>query len=216
MAMKRTSMLVVCSALALVPAAFAQRWEVGGAVGGGFYPSQDVSVPGSGSASAKIQPGIAGSVWVGNSGSGHWGGEIRFDYQGGDLALNQGSTSATFGAHSYAAHYDFLYHFAPSEARVRPFVSAGAGIKVYQGTGSEVAYQPLSNYALLTKVQDLTPLVSVGGGIKFAVSSHLQFRVEIHDYLTTFPKKVIVPAQGAGVSGWLQDFVPMAGLAYTF
>jgi hypothetical protein len=192
----------------------AQRWEVGGAVGGGFYSSQDVSSGGS-SASAKIESNISGSAWVGSTGN-RWGGEIRYDYQGGNLLLNQGPTQASFGAHSYALHYDVLWHFADAEARVRPFVGAGAGIKVFQGTGSEVAYQPLSNYALLTKQQDLTPLVSVGAGIKFAVSSHLQFRVEVHDYLTPFPKKVITPAQGAHVGGWLQDFVPMAGLAYTF
>src|SRR5271169_2659265 len=105
MAMKRTSMLVVCSALALIPAARAQRWEVGGAVGGGFYTSQDVSAPG-GSASAKIQNSYAGTLWLGNNGSGHWGGELRADYQGGALQLNQGSTQASFGAHSYGLHYD--------------------------------------------------------------------------------------------------------------
>jgi hypothetical protein len=56
----------------------------------------------------------------------------------------------------------------------------------------------------------------VAAGIKFELSPHLQFRVELHDYLTPFPKKVIAPAQGATVGGWLQDIVPMAGLAYTF
>ena len=213
--MKLTNMLVVCSSLALVPAALAQRWEVGGAIGGGFYTSQDVSAPG-GSASAKIQSNISGSVWVGNNGRGRWGGEIRFDVQKGDFLLNQGGTQASFGANSYAAHYDVLWHFTDTEARVRPFVGAGAGIKVYRGTGTEQAYQPLYNFALLTKDQDLTPMVSLAAGIKFAVSSHLQFRVEVHDYLTPFPKKVIVPAQGASVGGWLQDIVPAAALAYTF
>lgn len=212
--MKRTCMLVVCSSLAFVPAAMAQRWEVGGAIGGGFYTSQDVSSGGS-SASAKIQSNVSGSAWVGSTGN-RWGGELRADYQGGSLQLNQGGTQATFGANSYALHYDVLWHFADAESRIRPFVGAGAGIKVYRGTGAETAFQPLSNYALLTKEQDLTPLVSVGAGIKFTVSTHIQFRVEVHDYLTSFPKKVITPAQGAHVGGWLQDFVPMAGLAYTF
>jgi hypothetical protein len=215
MVMKLTSMLVVCSSLSLVPVALAQRWEVGGAIGGGFYTSQDVSAPG-GSASAKIQSNISGSAWLGNSGRGRWGGELRYDYQKGDLLLNQGGTQASFGANTYAIHYDALYHFADTEARVRPFVGGGAGIKVYRGTGAEQAYQPLSNFALLTKSQDLTPVVSIAAGIKFAVSTHLQFRVEVHDYLTPFPKKVITPSQGASVGGWLQDFVPAAALAYTF
>jgi hypothetical protein len=207
--------LVVCSSLALLPVAFAQRWEVGGAVGGGFYTSHDVSSP-AGSASAKIQPNVSGSAWVGNNGAGRLGGEFRFDYQMGDLQLNQGSTQASFGAHTYAVHYDVLWHFAPSEAKVRPFVAAGGGIKTYQGTGTEAAYQPLSNFALLTKEQDLTGLVSVGAGVKVAFSSHVQLRLEVHDYMTPFPKKVITPAANSKVGGWMQDFVPAVGLAYTF
>jgi hypothetical protein len=213
--MRIINTLVVCSSLALVPAAMAQRWEVGGAIGGGFYTSQDVSAPG-GSAAAKIQSNLSGSAWIGNNGRGRWGGELRVDYQRGDFVLSQGATQATFGANTYALHYDVLYHFADTEARIRPFVGAGGGVKVYRGTGAEQVYQPLSNYALLTKDQDLTPVISLAGGIKFALSTHLQFRLEVHDYLTPFPKKVITPAQGASVGGWLQDIVPAAGLAYTF
>jgi hypothetical protein len=213
--MKLIRSLVVCSSLALIPAAFAQRWEVGGGVGGGFYNSHDVSSP-AGSASTKIQPNVAGSAWIGNTGRGHLGGELRFDYQLGDLQLSQGSTQTTFGASSYAIHYDVLWHFADSEARVRPFVSAGGGVKAYRGTGTEAAFQPLSSYALLTKEQDLTGLVSIGGGVKVALSPHMQLRLEVHDYLTPFPKKVITPAANSSISGWMQDFVPMVGLAYTF
>jgi hypothetical protein len=214
--MKLTRMLVVCSSLALVPGAFAQRWEVGGAVGGGFYTSHDVTSP-AGSASTKIETNVAGSVWIGSTGRGRLGGELRFDYQPGDFQLSQGSTQTSFGASSYAVHYDVLWHFTESEARVRPFVAAGGGIKGYRGTGTEAAYQPLSNYALLTKTQDLTGLVSVGGGVKMALSPHLQLRLEVHDYLTPFPKKVITPAgSNVSISGWLQDLVPAIGLAYTF
>ena len=41
-------------------------------------------------------------------------------------------------------------------------------------------------------------------------------RVEVHDFLTPFPKQVIAPNQGAKVGGWLQDFVPMVGISYLF
>jgi len=74
----------------------------------------------------------------------------------------------------------------------------------------------LSNFALLTKDQDLTALASVGAGIKFKLASHLLLRVEVHDYLTPFPKQVIAPAANAKVSGWLQDIVPSVGLGYIF
>jgi hypothetical protein len=91
----------------------------------------------------------------------------------------------------------------------------GGGVKLYQGTGAQVAYQPLSNYALLTQQQDLTPMVSAGAGLKFQMSQHVQIRLDVHDYLTPFPKNVITPNTGAKVGGWLQDIVPMVGISYT-
>jgi len=211
--MKSVRTLLVCAAV-LIPAASAQKWEFGGGVGGGFYTSQDVSSAG-GSASAKIASNIAGSAWAVNDKGDHWGGEIRADFQLGDLQLSGGGTQATFAARSYAAHYDAVYHFAPNGARIRPFVSLGAGIKVYQGTGAQVLYQPLSQFALLTQAQDLTPLISGGFGIKMQLSPHLQIRAEVHDFATPFPKKVITPNNGASTGGWLQDFVPMIGISYT-
>jgi outer membrane protein W len=211
--MKTLQIVVLCSA-AIAPMAMAQRWEFGGGVGGGFYTSQDVSASG-GSASAKFQTGIAGGAWLANNGQGHWSGELRYEYQMGNMALSSGGTTATFGAHTQQFHYDVMWHATPSESRIRPFISAGAGIKLYQGTGSEVAYQPLSNFALLTKQQDLTALASVGAGVKFQISQHVQLRLDVHDYLTPFPKTVITPNVGAKVSGWLQDFVPMVGISYT-
>jgi outer membrane protein W len=207
--MKIVQLLLVCSALAM-----AQSWEIGGGVGGGFYTSQDVNSP-SGSASAKIQTGLAAGVWLGNNIQGHWSGELRYEYGMGDLALSSGGTTASFAARTQQFHYDFMWHATSSESRIRPYVAVGAGVKLYQGTGSQVAYQPLSNVALLTQQQDLTPLVSAGAGVKFQISSHVQLRLDVHDYLTTFPKNVITPNTGAKVGGWLQDFVPMIGISYT-
>src|SRR6266849_5842218 len=211
--MNLARMLVVC-AVAVTPAAMAQRWEVGGGAGGGFYTSQDVSAPG-GSAAAKIQSNVAGSAWLDNNGGGHWGGEVRYDYQRGDLQLSSGGTQATFGAETHALHYDFLWHATPNGSKIRPFLAAGGGIKVYQGTGTEAAFQPLSSFALLTKDQDLTGLISVGGGVKVQVAPHIQFRLDVHDYVTRFPNKVITPNQNSKVGGWLQAIVPIASIVFT-
>jgi len=211
--MKFATMLVVC-AVAAAPAAMAQKWEFGGGAGGGFYTSQDVSAPG-GSAAAKIQSNIAGGLWLANNGGGHWGGEARYDYQRGDLQVSSGGAQASFGAETHALHYDLLWHAAPSGSRIRPFIAAGGGVKVYRGTGPEVLYQPLSNFALLTKARDMTGLVSAGVGLKVQLSSRVQLRFDFHDYLTPFPAKVITPNVGAKVGGWLQDFVPMVGLVFT-
>jgi outer membrane protein W len=205
--------LGVC--LAAVPAAFGQKWEFGGAVGGGFYSAQSVSGP-AGSADAKFKTGLAGSAWLANNNTNHWGGEVRYDFQFGAMRLSGNGAEATFGAQTHQIHYDFQYHFADRDQRVRPFVAFGAGIKLYRGTGTETLTQPLSKIALLTKTQDVRPLVSVGAGIKFKVSSKVNFRVEVHDYLTPFPKDVIAPAQGASVGGWIHDIVPTFGLSIVF
>ena len=201
--------------LALAPAALAQKWEVGVGGGGNFYTGQTFTSP-AGNASGKLANGFIVSGWLGNNSSHLVGGELRYDYEQSDLKLSSGSNSVSFGAHTQAIHYDFLLHFASRESRVRPFVAAGAGVKVFSGTGKEQAFQPLSNFALLTKTSQTTALVSVGAGVKFALAPAVQLRLEVHDYLTPFPKDVIAPALGAKVGGWLSDFVAMAGLSFTF
>ncbi len=200
---------------ASIPAAMAQKWEFGGGVGAGFYTSQDVTVAGLKGA-AKFDNGIAVSAWLDNNTKGLFGGELRYDYQGGDQHLSSGGASVGFGAQTHAVHYDFLLHATPNGSVIRPFVAFGGGIKVYRGTGTEVAFQPLGNIALLSKTQDLEGMLSVGAGVKIKIAPGLNLRVEIHDYLTPFPSKVIVPASGGKVGGWLQDFVPMAGLSFAF
>lgn len=210
--MKLARVLVLSLAVAVAPAAMSQNWEIGGGVGGGFYTSQDVTLSGA-SAAAKIHTNVAGSAWLDNDIQVHWAGELRYDYQLGALALSSGGTHASFGAASQAFHYDLLWRAAPNGSKIRPFLGAGAGIKMYQGNGTEVVYQPLSQFALLTKAQDLTPLVSAGGGVKIQLTPRMALRLEVHDFLTPFPKQVIVPNQGAKAGGWLQDFVPMAGLS---
>jgi hypothetical protein len=212
--MKLVRTLVVCSVFAFVPAAMGQKWEFGGGVGGGFYTSQDVTSPG-GSASAKIGTNRAGNGWLGNNRQSRWGGELRYDFQRGDLQLSSGGTSAAFNAHTHALHYDILWHATPSGSKIRPFLAFGGGVKVYEGVGTETAYQPLSNIALLSRTQDITPLVSVGAGIKVQLGAHAQLRLDLHDYMTTFPKKVILPVTNGNVGSWINDFVPMIGISFT-
>ncbi|HZT40276.1 MAG TPA: hypothetical protein VFA28_20460 [Bryobacteraceae bacterium] len=198
--------------LAAAPAAFAQRWEFGGGAGFGFYTSRDVHGE-SGVASARPGNGLSASAWLTNDTGRRLGGEIRYDYQRGDMRLSSGGTTAGFGGQSHAIHYDFQLHFAPKDARTRPFLAFGAGAKIYQGTGTEVAYQPLNQIALLTKTTDTRPLASVGFGVKTRAGKRLGLRFEVHDFLTPFPDKVIAAAQNAKVGGWVQDFVATVGLS---
>jgi len=200
---------------AVSPAAFAQKWEVGVAGGGSFYTSQSFTSP-SGSAEGKLANGFIVSGWLGNNSSGPIGGEIRYDYEQSDLRLSSAGTQVSFGARTHAIHYDFVLRFGSHESKVTPFIVGGAGIKDYVGTGKEQVFQPLSDIALLTQTSQFKPLVSVGGGVKFQVANNVQFRVEVHDFLTPFPEKVIAPALGSKVGGWLSDFAATAGLSFSF
>ena len=212
--MKLVRLFAVCSAAAMLPAAMAQKWEFGVGAGAGLYTPQDVSLPGADSASAKFKTNVAVSTWVGQNMGDRWGGELRYSYGLGDARLKQGSTEATFGAETHTINYSFLYYTRPSESTTRPFFDAGAGIKFYRGTGTEAVNQPLFQYALLTKAGDLTAMFSVGGGIKKKLGTHAWLRLDVHDYMSPFPKQVITPNFGANVSGWMHDIVPMVAIGF--
>jgi hypothetical protein len=201
--------------MAIVPSAMAQKWEFGGGVGGSFYMSRDIS-NGAAKASAKIETNVASGVWLGENLGNRWGGEVRYDYQRGDLQLKSGAVSTSFSGDTHALHYDILWHATPRGSKVRPFLAAGAGIKDYRGTGQELPSQPLSQFALLTKGNELKALLSLGAGVKWQATPSLQVRLEVHDYITPFPKEIIVPNVGSHVSGILQNIVPMIAIAYTF
>ena len=157
---------------------------------------------------------MAVSTWVGENMGDRWGGELRYSYGLGDARLKQNSTEAVFGAETHTINYSFLLYTKPSESSTRPFVDAGAGIKFYRGTGTETVVQPLSQYALLTKAGDLTGMFSFGGGVKKKLGSHAWLRLDVHDYMSPFPKQVITPNFGANVDGWMHDIVPMVAISF--
>jgi outer membrane protein W len=212
--MKTARMLVVCLAISAAPAALAQKWEFGGSAGYGFNTSRDAKRP-SETATAKIKPGVAASAWLTNNTSNRWGGEIRYDYQKGDLQLKQGSTEATFNAETHAMHYDFQWHATDADSASRPYVAFGGGVKVYRGTGTEQLTQPLSRFALLTKTQEVQGMFSIGAGIKTKINDRWHFRVDVHDYITPFPKDVIAPNLGTNIGGMMHSIVPTVGIAWT-
>lgn len=211
--MLRTITTLVCAlVLPTLPAA-AQRWEFGAGAAGGFYASNAVTAA-AGTASAGFTSGVGATGFVGQNMGRLFGGEVHYMYGKNDLRLTSGSERVTFGAQSHAVYYDFLVHTAPPDARVRPFAAVGGGMKIYQGTGAEVVYQNLSNYALLTKTREWKPLLTAGGGVKYSISPRVLLRVEFRDFITPFPKNVVAPNQGSKISGWVHHFLPMVGLSF--
>lgn len=210
----RILLFSLTAALTIMPG-FAQKYEFGIAGGGSFYQSK--SLTGSrGSADAGFDPGFAFSANIGNNMYERIGGELRYTFLKNDLKLSSGGTNVTFGSQAHAIHYDLLLHTSPMESKVRPYVAVGAGIKYFRGTGSEVLAQPLGNIALLTKANEVKGLVSVGGGVKVRVASRVLLRLDVHDYLTPFPDKVITPAAGVSApGGWFNNIVFTLGVTLT-
>ena len=207
--------VLVCSLILSGTTAMAQRWEFGGGVGVGFYTNQDIK-SGDASVKAKFKSNLATSIWIGQNARNKWGGEFRYSYQRGNASLNGQGMQASFGAESHSIAYDILWHANERDSPVRPYLAFGGGLKIYRGTGTEVLYQPLQQYGLLTKTQGVYGMVSVGAGVKVKLAPRWQLRFDVHDYITPFPKKVIQPSAGASVGGgWMNDIVPMVGIAFT-
>jgi|HubBroStandDraft_1064217.scaffolds.fasta_scaffold123017_2 hypothetical protein len=196
-------------------ACLAQMWEIGGA-GGLGVPTGLNAMGAAGTATAGFQPGMAASFVVGQNLYPRLTGELRYTYLQDDLKLSSGGTEATFGAAAHAVHYDLLWHFGKGEGKVQPFVAAGGGMKLYEGTGAAQAYQPLNQFAYFTHTEQLEPMISAGAGVRIALKPNVILRVEFRDYLTPFPGHVIAAAPGVHISGWVHDFVPLVGISYLF
>lgn len=213
--MRAIPVLGVAISLAVASSCLAQEWEVGGAAGFGIYRNATVR-NGSGSASAGFDNGFAAGVVIGQDLYDHFSGEVRYTFRDGDLKLSQSGQKAVMNGDSHAIHYDVLLHAMPRSARVRPYAAVGGGIRLFRGTGKESASQPLSDFALLTRTEEVKPLISVGGGVKFMVNSKTAIRVDLRDYISPSPEKLLVAAPGAKLSGWLNDVVPMVGVSFVF
>ncbi len=213
----RSSSILILFALylAATPAA-AQRWELGIGAGGGIYSSEIVTNRRGDTAEAGFSAGPLLTVHLGQTTRGAWGGEIRYTWQRNALRLENGSTTATLAGQSHAIHYDVLYHFARPESKVRPYAAGGAGAKYFEGTGTEVAIQPLNQFAFLTRTGEWQPLVTVAGGIKIQASRRIQIRLEARDWMTPVPRQILTPAPGATLGGWLHDLAVLGILTLSF
>jgi hypothetical protein len=52
--------------------------------------------------------------------------------------------------------------------------------------------------------------------VKVSISNHAIIRVDFRDYLSPFPKKLFAASPGSRIHGWLQDFIPLAGVSFVF
>jgi hypothetical protein len=201
--------------IAIVLGARAQQREAGFLGGGGFV-NQAPIVGAASAVTASFSPGPAVGVLIGHDLYSRVSGEIRYLFEERDARLQSSGTTAGFSTQAHVVYYDVVLHARPRRERIRPYVAVGGGVKVFRGTGEEVAYRPLMDYAYLTRTHELKPMLAVGGGVKFRLGGRMVARFDFHDHLTRFPHKVIQPAPGMALDGWLHDFVPTVGLSWVF
>lgn len=198
------------------PCCLAQNWDVGLAGGFSTYNDATIKTPSGASAQAGFEQNFAAGAALDQDVSEHIGGELRYTFLNGASTVHSNGTEANIAAMSQAIGYDFLFYGTPRRSRVRPFLAVGAGIKRYDGTGTEYIAQPLSNFALLRTGHQVEAMLSGGGGIKMYLSDRWVLRFDFRDFATPLPNRLFAAVPGTKVSGWLNDFVPMVGVDWTF
>lgn len=202
-------------ALLAAPCLFAQPLELGGSIGYGIYRDGTIFGPGS-TAEAGIRNRFAAGAVFGEDLYEYISGEVRYLYHDGHPFVSSGGVKTDIQGQSQTFTYDLLFHFQPRERRLRYFVAAGAGVKGYVIAGPAPSPQPLANLVSLTTQDEWKLVVDLGGGVKYRIAPHVLLRLDIRDYLTTFPKRQIAPAGNNTARGIFQQFTPMFGVSYTF
>ena len=215
--MRPISVCCVSVSLVFATACLGQEreWEVGGAVGFGYLRNTTINNPSS-SAAIGFDNRLAAGAVVGQDLYQHFSGEVRYTFRDGDLVLKSAGQKVNMDGDSHLVHYDVLIHALGRGSRLRPYAAAGGGIRLFRATGREYVNQPFSDFALLTKTQEVKPLISVGAGVKFTFTDHAAVRFDFREYISPFPEKLFVTAPGAKIRGWLYDSAPLVGVSFVF
>ena len=213
----RLTLLSFTLAVTISSVCQAQPWELGAIGGYGWYHDSSIT-NGLGSAQAGIPARAAFGVTLTENMYNYVGGEIRYLFRFGGPELKSSGIEANLDGHTNLVTYDFLFYTSSKESSIRPYIAAGAGIKVYTGLGSRFLdlNQPLANLALLRPVNQVEPAISVGGGMKFLLPKRTQLRVDFRAYMTPLPDQLFRPIGPSVIRGWLYDFVPLGGISYVF
>ena len=199
----------------LAPAVWAQQWDAGGFGGFGFTPTATAKGP-DGSASTGLKNGAFFGAFGGADDYARLGGEASYIYRYSDLKVSSGGQEVTFAGHTQFLDFRMLGYLTPRESKLRPFLAVGGGVGIYSGTGAPNAAQPLNNFVALTNTRETKPMVSGGVGLKYRLSPHLSLRFEVRDLATPFPNRLIGPAPGVSISGWMNNIMASAGIGGVF
>jgi opacity protein-like surface antigen len=193
----------------------AQTYEFGGDAGYGLYRGGSV-YSSTGTATAGILNRFAAGAVFGEDLYDYVSGEVRYLYQDGHPYLRYNGVRTDIQGQSHTIAYDMLFHFKPRQSKLRPFVAAGAGGKDFVIAGPAPFPQPFPGIATLNNVNQWKFVVSLGGGVKYQVQTHVLLRLDFRDYITTFPSDEISPAVHNTARGVFEQFTPLVGVSYLF
>lgn len=194
---------------------FAQQYEFGGTIGYGFYRNTSVGTPDGTVATGIGNRLVFGAVLTEDQYQ-HVSGELRYLFQHGGPFVSQDGQKVSISGQSHTVTYEILLHLKNRNARLRPYVAIGGGIKYFQPTGSNPAVQPFPGIVTLTNAGELRWVASPGAGVKYRASRHVILRADFRDYINPFPHKLFIPVQGARGRGILHQFTPLFGVSYSF
>ena len=191
------------------------EWEFGGTIGYGFYHNGTIFSPAQ-NIEAGIRNRFAAGVILGQDSWDYISGEIQYLYHDGHPFLQGNGVKTDIQGQSHAFTFSMLFHLTDRDHRLRPFAEGGVGGKDYVIAGPPPTPQPVPQIATLSTADVWKPVFVVGGGVKFRLAKHVLVRGEFRDYITTFPKRQIVPAANNTARGIFQQFTPLFTLSYAF
>lgn len=174
--MRRAAIATILLMLAAVPV-FGQGAEIGFTVGWGNFTKNTIGVSGEFGdepAEYRVTDGVRiGSRMGLNSGTfiGH---EFSYAWQKSNLDILDQSYG---GMSIHNIYYNFLLHATPEGSVVRPFITGGAGVSVFNPPG----VSSLSGYG------DNKFGYNYGAGLKFKLNESYGIRLDVRDHVTGKP-----------------------------
>jgi hypothetical protein len=214
LAMRLTRNLLLI-ALAALPFCYSQEWELGGTAGYAWSINPSISNPNLPAIAAGFPARVAfGAIFAQNYE--HIGGELRYLFRFGGPQLQYQGTTASMTGYSNSVTYDLMVHMTSRDTNVRPFVSGGAGIRVYSGTGFIQPNQAFAPNTVLRPVNQVEPAIDVGVGVKWRFMKRAQIRAEFRTYFTPLPDEIFHTTAFSRIRGWVYDLTPQLGVSYLF
>ncbi|MBI3208916.1 MAG: outer membrane beta-barrel protein [Candidatus Solibacter usitatus] len=134
--------------------------------------------------SYQVENDFIYGVRFGQDFSQHWGFEESFTMAKSDLRLQVANPAAppslAFPSRNYQVAINPMLYLTPRQSRVRPFVTAGPVMSIFEPTRDTILTGQAPNYSQATRLGTKTgPGLLYGGGLKIYATRNLGFRFDV-------------------------------------